>query len=481
MAELKKKNKKFELSKQEFIKTVKYFSDLEERTQIKVDSILMSFDNHYSNLIKYLLDKVSIKKYIEKINVDSNYNVFNKDKVWIYWVYSAYIKIDSEALNEKVISNIIKRILKKLVNKEIEKQFWYILSMYNFYYKVISEYHVKKYYYYYYYKHSILKKYKELNEEELSELLDKLFTNSDNFNNYFKTYSHKIRYKIIDFLELTETYIDFFKEFRKKKYIWRDWVEKERTEIQLIWVKWNFFNELTKVEGGLVREREKALKRNYELTNNVKLSGDGIPVKTFYLKKIDIEKDSEGNKRVNIIDFMKSIKRNIWKLFFIEDFNIDFYLANLYTISVYNLRKNKGEKREVEHYTELLNLTNIKSYIIEKHKKNNSYIFNIKDFILLNDNIIENVISSYTDVETNKGLTSLEKYSLEHLVKVSLNTDNDIDQLMDYIETDKEWWYNKEYDILSINKKFKKNLLTFLNQSVDITDYKLNININMYI
>lgn len=473
----KKKDKKFELLKQEFIKTVRYFSDLEEKTQIKTDSIAMSFDNHYNNLIKYLLDKVSIKKYIEKINVDSSYNIFDKDKVWIHWVCSAYIRIDKEALNEKVISNIVRRILKKLVNKEIEKQFWYILSMYNYYNNIISEYHVRKYYYYYYYKNSILKKYKEVDEYELSELLDKLFWNKESFTSYFSSYSHKIRYKIIDFLELSFMYIDFFKEFRKKTYIWRDWSEKEKNEIQLIWIKWNTLNELSRVSGWRLKERESALKRNYENLNWIKISDDWMSVKTFYFKKIKIETNENGEKKVNIIDFMKSIKKNMWNLYFIDTLNLDFYLTNLYTIWMYQLKKEKWKKIDVESYTDLLNLSSIKSYIIEKHNKNSAYMFNIKDFILINNQILEKIISNYTEIDSNKLRTQLEKYILEHVTKISLNTNNDIDQLIDNLDLDKDWRYNENYDILSINKQIKKNLLVFLNQFVDITDYKLNVNI----
>jgi len=477
-----KEDKKFQLLKQEFVKTIKYFSDLEEKTQIKADSIIMSFDNHYNNLMKYLLEKVSIKKYIEKINVDSSYNLFKKDKVDIYGVYSAYIKIDKEVLNEKVVNNIVKRILKKLVNKEIEKQFWYILSMYNFYNNVISEYHIRKYYYYYYYKNSILKKYKELNEEELLELLDNLFWNKENFTSYFSTYSHKIRYKIIDLLELSSMYIDFFEEFKTKKYIWRDGKEKEKKQIQLIWIRGNTLNGLWKVHGGILSERERVLKRNYEISIGKKINVEWISVKTFYFKKIKVEQDKDWNKKVNIINFIKSIKKNMWKLLFFDNFNTDFFLTNLYTIGMYQLKKEKKQKIEFENYTDLLNLSSIKSYILEKHNRSSSYIFNIKDFILINDDILTNIIDSYTDINDNNKLkTSLEKYILEYIMKISLNTNNDIDQLVDQLWLNKDWWYNKNYDILLINKQIKKNLLTFLNQFVDITDYKLNINIGINI
>ena len=118
-----KKDRKFEILKKEFLKSIKYFSELEEKYQIKADTISSAHNNHYTNLINELLQKQTIKKYLEKINIDTKYNNIKKDKVDLYGVCTANIRIDEEASKDKVVQKMVKRILGKLVKKELEKQF----------------------------------------------------------------------------------------------------------------------------------------------------------------------------------------------------------------------------------------------------------------------------------------------------------------------------------------------------------------------
>jgi len=473
-----KKDRKFEILKKEFLKSIKYFSELEEKYQIKADTISSAHSNHYTNLINELLQKQTIKKYLEKINIDTKYNNIKKDKVDLYGVCTANIRIDEEASKDKVVQKMVKRILGKLVKKELEKQFWYIISLYQFYYNVMKEYNLYKYYYYYYYKNNMLAKHKELTEEEILILLDKLFKNSNDFLDYFWKLSNKIKYKIADFLELTSAYIQFFKEFRKSKYIWKNGEEKERIELQLVWLKWNYIEEIPIFDWPWKEERNKVLKRNYELMFGKKI--DNIDIRTYYLKKIKVQK--EWDKKIILLDdFIKSIKRSIKNLLFIDNLNIEFFYKNLYKVLLYYRQKAKWKEIEINSYADILDLNWIKTDVLEKHKKNLNYIFNIKDFILVNDDILQKVINIYLDTTDWKLNSLFEKYILDHISKISINKGIDIDVLIENIEKKQDYWFNDDFNILSVNKQIKKNIFNYLKNIVDISDYKLNYNISIYL